>query len=242
MVNAAQVQSLNKKIEQINKEGVKINAQREMLEKQLNSAIAEYESAFGTSLSGKNLSEIKKLVNQEAKKITKEVEKEYNLKEQIVDAISRNDMETAYELLGIPYKVEEDAEGSIEDTPEVEEENENLTSGIEDNNSEDEDDFGFNLSEDSSDKTVKEVAEKPAESKSSIPMHSVEESFKGLELEDSEFKGISVPGKLVIEDDDEETTVEGNAPKGGLIVEDDDEEVDDDFGFGDFFAGTKFDI
>lgn len=242
MVNAAQVQSLNKKIEQINKEGVKVNAQREMLEKQLNTAIIEYESDFGVSIKGKNLSEIKKLVNQEAKKVTEEVEKEYNLKEQVVDAISRGDMETAYELLGIPYKTEESKEGSAESISEVQaeggEESVDLTPEVKDDSVEDEDDFGFNLSEDSSEESV----EKSAESK--IPMHSVEESFKGLEVEDNEPKGISVPkGSLVIEDDEgEETSVEGNAPKGGLVVEDDDEEVSDDFGFGDFFAGTKFDI
>lgn len=105
-----EVQKLNKRIENINTERTRVETKSQMLKEQILTEIAEYEKQFGVNLSGKKFSDIKKLVSEEAKKVSEEVSKEYKLKESVVSCIESGDISGANKLLGIKEEVEETKE------------------------------------------------------------------------------------------------------------------------------------
>lgn len=101
MISAKDVQVLNTQIEKIHTEKTKIETRQEMLKNQLSEELNAYKAQFGVNLEGKDIAQTKSLIEAETKKVTTEVEKEYNLKVKVVEAINRGDFDTAYELLGI---------------------------------------------------------------------------------------------------------------------------------------------
>lgn len=99
---AAEVQSLNKRIEAINAERTKAETRKAIFESQLNEALAEYSSKYGVDLGiGKSFSEIVSAVQDEAKSVGAEISKELALKSRVVTAIESGDFDTAYGLLGM---------------------------------------------------------------------------------------------------------------------------------------------
>ena len=104
MVSVSDVKKLNAKIEKINKEKTRAEAQREMLSERLEQELESFKKQYGVDLKGTSFEETKRLVQQEVEKVSKQVEDEYNLKSKVVSAVESEDYELAKKLLGIPVE------------------------------------------------------------------------------------------------------------------------------------------
>ena len=113
------IQILNNKIENINKERIKVETQMRMLKDQIFKDLKDYSSKYGVDLSGNSLAEISKNISREAKRVRAEVNAEYELKEKIVSLIESGNIDEANKLLGIG--VDSGAAGRDEEVSEVEE-------------------------------------------------------------------------------------------------------------------------
>ena len=113
------IQILNNKIENINKERIKVETQMRMLKDQIYKDLKDYSSKYGVDLSGDSLVEISKNISREAKRVRAEVNAEYELKEKIVSLIESGNIDEANRLLGIG--VDSGAAGGDEEVSEVEE-------------------------------------------------------------------------------------------------------------------------
>lgn len=119
-VTVKDVQRLNKRIEDINTERTRVETRTQMLKDQILKDIKEYKKQFGVDLSASSFSEIKRLVAEESKAVSEAVEKEYKLKEQVVECIESGDIDGANRLLGVvvdepePESVEEEVEEASE--------------------------------------------------------------------------------------------------------------------------------
>lgn len=113
------IQILNNKIENINKERIKVETQMRMLKDQIFKDLKDYSSKYGVDLSGDSLAEISKNISSEAKRVRAEVNAEYELKEKIVSLIESGNIDEANKLLGIG--VDSGAAGGDEEVSEVEE-------------------------------------------------------------------------------------------------------------------------
>ena len=113
------IQILNNKIENINKERIKVETQMRMLKDQIFKDLKDYSSKYGVDLSGDSLAEISKNISREAKRVRAEVNAEYELKEKIVSLIESGNIDEANKLLGIG--VDSEAAGGDEEVSEVEE-------------------------------------------------------------------------------------------------------------------------
>lgn len=239
MVNAKNVQSLNDRIEKINNQRVKTETQHEMLTNRLNSELGSYKEQFGVDLVGKSFTETRKKINAEIKKVTTEVEAEFELKEKVVSAIDAGDIAEAYRLLGIEVKAEEDVS---EETEEPEE-----TEGTE----------GATLSVESGELSLEEPDEED------FGGLNLEDSQESDEVSSTQVGGLTLDDKdafdfdLEVEDPEEEepkaeepkknTEIPMSSAKDAIgdlevIDEDEPEELGSDFGFGDLMKGTKFNL
>lgn len=220
-MNANEIKVLNDKIEKIQVQRTKAETKREVLMSRLESEISKYEKEYGVSLKGDTLKDTIKAISVEQKKVSKDIEEEYNLKSKVVSAIERGNIEEANNLLGIEtpindFDVEdiEDAEDLDEvspvevDTKDVSEEEDNFgidedEFSLDDDDAEDEDVFGLSEAEEESSEKVK------------TPIgSSVDDTVKELD-----------------NDDDDEDIYSGL------------DNVDfDDFGFGSILNGTELDV
>lgn len=220
-MNANEIKVLNDKIEKIQVQRTKAETKREVLMSRLESEISKYEKEYGVSLKGDTLKDTIKAISVEQKKVSKDIEEEYNLKSKVVSAIESGNIEEANNLLGIEtpindFDVEdiEDAEdldevSSVEDdTKDVPEEEDNFgidedEFSLDDDDAEDEDVFGLSEAEEESSEKVK------------TPIgSSVDDTVKELD-----------------NDDDDEDIYSGL------------DNVDfDDFGFGSILNGTELDV
>lgn len=101
MVNASDVSALNSRIEKLNKARTKAEAQREFLTESLEKELNEYKTKYGKSLKGKSFEDTVNAIKVELKKVSERVEKEYELKNKIVEALENGEYDIAYELLGV---------------------------------------------------------------------------------------------------------------------------------------------
>lgn len=114
-VTVKDVQRLNKRIEDINTERTRVETRTQMLKDQILKDIKEYKKQFGVDLSASSFSEIKKLVAEESKAVSEAVEKEYKLKEQVVECIESGDIDGANRLLGVVVDEPEPEHESVEE-------------------------------------------------------------------------------------------------------------------------------
>lgn len=250
MVSVKELEKLNRRIENINKEYTKKKTQQDMLKERLSKEIAAYKKEYNVSLEGKSIAETKKKIIAEHKKLVSEVESEYSLKLQVVQAIEEGDYDEAAKLLGIEPEVEEVEEDEEPVEEEVEDEESTATEDIEVDEDDDEE-IDFGIDEDDEEEEEESFGSDEAE---------VEDEGFNMEVEDedSEVEEVSAvdfmkaAGIKKPELDKKSTEVKGSAPKdafadmpdveedifGDMEVEDDDDEVD--FGFGDMLSGTKF--
>lgn len=239
MISAKDVQLLNGQIENIHTEKTKAETKQEMLKKQLTEELESYKTQFGVDLQGKSISETKALIEAEVKKVTTEVEKEYNLKVKVVDAINRNDFDEAYHLLGIQVESEEPVKEQVKVEEEVKEEEE--TSLLEEalqgtsTESEVEKEEEMVMTMGAVEEPVKDTAEEESSEGMAMFMDALEEASKETtkvqhtKLKESE-KNMSsmadVFGAMKVEDEKENSALEGIS--------------DMSFGFGEALKGTKF--
>lgn len=222
------IKKLNDKIEKIQVQRTKAETKREVLLSRLDSELSKYEKEYGVSLKGKTLKDTIKAISLEQKKVSDDLEGEYNRKLLVVSAIEKGNIDEANELLGIkPVSEDLDEEPAEEGTSEecanevVEEPDEDLDEDFDDLSdiATEDDDFGideddlsdtdtedddFGIDEDD---TKKEEVKKPIGS-------SVDETVKELDDEDDE--------------DDIYASLD---------------DVDfEDFGFGSILNGTELDV
>ena len=112
-VTVKAVERLNEKIEKLNRHRTKVQTTQELLESQLATAIEEYKKNYGIDLKGKDFKATKKLIEAECVRVSKEIEDEYSLKDQVVEAIESGDITKAETLLGVSHE-EEVPEGVAE--------------------------------------------------------------------------------------------------------------------------------
>lgn len=100
-ISVEQVKKLNQKIEELNTQGTKAKARLEVMEGNLEQALADYKSTYGVELKGKTAKSTATLIQREVDRVTAEVQAEYELRKNIVEAIERGDIDEANRLLGI---------------------------------------------------------------------------------------------------------------------------------------------
>lgn len=105
-VTVKAVERLNEKIEKLNRHRTKVQTTQELLESQLATAIEEYKKNYGIDLKGKDFKATKKLIEAECVRVSKEIEDEYSLKDQVVEAIESGDITKAENLLGVSHEEE----------------------------------------------------------------------------------------------------------------------------------------
>lgn len=239
MISAKDVQLLNGQIENIHTEKTKAETKQEMLKKQLTEELESYKTQFGVDLQGKSISETKALIEAEVKKVTTEVEKEYNLKVKVVDAINRNDFDEAYRLLGIQVESEEPVKEQVKVEEEVKEEEETslLEEALQGTSAESEagEEEEMVMTKGAVEEPVKDTAEEESPEGMTMFMDALEEASKEspkvqhTKLKESE-KNMSsmadVFGAMKVEDEKENSALEGIS--------------DMSFGFGEALKGTKF--
>lgn len=228
MITAEQVKNLNKKIEQLNAQGTKAKGKLEVLEGNLQQAIQDYSSLYGVNLSGKTMKATAANIQKELKSVESAVQAEFELREKVVAAIERGDIDEANRLLGVEVveEVEEEPEEVYEPAEEaVDEEDEGVDFGADVYDAEDDEveSFGFSgldfgdlsIDEDETSGVVPKSPSKPVEKKSSSKSAPV----------------TGTPANNVVED------MEGDF--GDFDLSEDDFE---DFGFGSMLSGTKFSL
>lgn len=220
-VTVKAVERLNEKIEKLNQHRTKVQTTQELLESQLATAIEEYKKNYGIDLKGKDFKATKKLIEAECVRVSKEIEDEYSLKDQVVEAIESGDISKAETLLGVSHEEEEPEEVDEKEEPNDDWDAESGEYEIGEGESESEDDFGateigselYNEDEDDTD-----IFDEDPELKSE------NEEAEGQEqvVEDED--------DSIFEDDDEEDD----------IFEDSLEDDDDPYDMKQFLNGTKF--
>ena len=222
MISAKDVQVLNTQIEKIHTEKTKIETRQEMLKNQLSEELNAYKAQFGVNLEGKDIAQTKSLIEAETKKVTTEVEKEYNLKVKVVEAINRGDFDTAYELLGIEVvkevTVEEDT--TVEEPTVEVNEGDDVDSLLSEALGEDaveEDSIEDDIEEDDIEEDVTPTVEEEL---------IVEQTVKPVAKKEEKKASIAdVFGSMEMEEDEEDSIF-------GID--------DTSFGFGEALKGTKF--
>lgn len=225
MISAKDVQVLNTQIENIHTEKTKIETRQEMLKKQLSEELKSYKTQFGVDLEGRDIAQTKSLIEAETKKVTTEVEKEYNLKVKVVDAINKGDYDTAYELLGIEVESAEVVEDVNADSEALE--SEALESEVEEPIVEDDVDTLLSeaLGEEDEESVIPTVEEEEI-----VEEPKVKEVPPVKETPKKETKKASIAdvfGSMKMEDEEEDSLF-------GID--------DNSFGFGEALKGTKFGV
>lgn len=216
-VTVKAVERLNEKIEKLNQHRTKVQTTQELLESQLATAIEEYKKNYGIDLKGKDFKATKKLIEAECVRVSKEIEDEYSLKDQVVEAIESGDITKAETLLGVSHEEE-----VPEEVAEKEESGEYKTGEGE---SESEEDFGATeigsdlYNEDEDDGDIFDADPDPKDTE-------VEEQGED-EVKDSEEND---EDDSIFEDDEDEDD----------IFEDSLDDDDDPYDMKQFLNGTRF--
>lgn len=245
-----EVQSLNKRIENINVQRTKAEAKVDMLKKQLLSEISAYKTAYGVDLSDKNFAKLSGKVKAELSMVTETIKSEYELKEKVVTAIESGNYDEAYRLLGIEPENSESGADSGED---VAVKNEAVSVKPKEAEMEMEMEMDFGVEEEEPLKPVKNQGNVLLINNGEIPKSKAT-------IDESKF------GDLVVEDEEEESSISGGVmldegvkpkPKGtgvkgegaldavdSMGVEDDGDGIpmmdDETWGFGDILSGSQF--
>ena len=257
------VKELNARIEEIRDQRTRAETRKETLLGQLKGQIKEYEKLYGIKLSGEGYSGVEKAISGEMDRVSKEIQKEYDLKVSVVEAIDSGNIDEAFRLLGMenPNKVseedvEEEVEGGVDagDLVDGGEEDQPTDIEYEEDVAKTSKKSGGKQSKQSGSKQGKQVKQgKQGANSVSLNTQSAEEVFDEFNGDDDEDFGLD--GFEFDDPDDAEDTDDyagptgpsgktanstGNASSdlGGFGIEFDDD--DDDFGFGDILSGSKF--
>ncbi len=261
-----EVSKLNKKISQIATKRVSVEAESQIVMRNLKQSIVKYEQKYGVSLKGKTFDEISKLVHAEYDRVEAEVKSEYEMASKVVGLIEKGNVKEARVIL-------EKARGTEDPvvTKEVEEEKVNAPESdpvVADDKEEEsvveEDDFGEDdLDSDDFDEPILpddvESGESHSENKGSEQVEETEEAEDqeddmGDVSEDDDYgfgqflanekakakekveTAKTTPVKQAVEEMDD------SFEKDDFSFDDDDDSTGDSFGFGQFLKGSKFEI
>ena len=253
------VKELNARIEEIRDQRTRAETRKETLLGQLKGQIKEYEKLYGIKLSGEGYSGVEKAISGEMDRVSKEIQKEYDLKVSVVEAIDSGNIDEAFRLLGMenPNKAsEEDVEDGVDgegngDGVEL------VVDGEEDQptDAEYEEDvakMGKKSGGKQSDKQGKQSGKQSKQGTNSVSLNaqSAEEVFDEFNGDDDD-EDFGLEGFEFDDPDDEDiddyagptgktakSTGNASSDLGGFGIEFDDD--DDDFGFGDILSGSKF--
>lgn len=253
------VKELNARIEEIRDQRTRAETRKETLLGQLKGQIKEYEKLYGIKLSGEGYSGVEKAISGEMDRVSKEIQKEYDLKVSVVEAIDSGNIDEAFRLLGMenPNKVSEE---DVEDGVDGESDGDGLElvdDGEEDQpaDAEYEEDvakMGKKSGGKQSDKQGKQSGKQSKQGTNSVSLNaqSAEEVFDEFNGDDDD-EDFGLEGFEFDDPDDEDiddyagptgktakSTGNASSDLGGFGIEFDDD--DDDFGFGDILSGSKF--
>lgn len=235
-ISVKEVELLNKKIDKINVESTKIKTRQEMLQKRLEQEAKDYKERFGVDLLGSSIDETIKKFKEERKRVSDVVNKEYDLKLKVVKAIEEGDYSYAKSLLGIEDESESPSIEDINETPEDTVQPNEVTESKEDLHTEES--FGFDSLDLDDDEDIEED-----EDVEEVEEESKEEEENSIKPSDFLKSVGAVTGNSIKEVSEEIEPKKGKINISDLdLDEDDDEDINDDFGFGDILAGTKFEV
>ena len=253
------VKELNARIEEIRDQRTRAETRKETLLGQLKGQIKEYEKLYGIKLSGEGYSGVEKAISGEMDRVSKEIQKEYDLKVSVVEAIDSGNIDEAFRLLGMenPNKVsEEDVDEEVEGGADAD--------GVELTDADGDQPIDAEYEEDAAKMGKKSGKQSGKQGNNSVSLNtqSAEEvfdefngddddgfGFDGFEFDDSDDDsgssddyagptGPSVVKKSGKTSKSGKTTGNAATDLGGFGIEFDDD--DDDFGFGDILSGSKF--
>lgn len=220
-VTVKAVERLNEKIEKLNQHRTKVQTTQELLESQLATAIEEYKKNYGIDLKGKDFKATKKLIESECLRVSKEIEDEYSLKDQVVEAIESGDITKAETLLGVSHEEEEPEEVVEKEDPNDDWDAESGEYEIGEGESESEEDFG-----------ATEIGSE---------LYNEDEDYEEPEDDEDVFDKDPEPKTEVEEDDDEEDdSIFEDDEDEDDIFEDSLDDDDDPYDMKQFLNGTKF--
>lgn len=255
------VKELNARIEEIRDQRTRAETRKETLLGQLNGQIKEYEKLYGIKLSGKGYSGVEKAISGEMDRVSKEIQKEYELKVSVVEAIDSGNIDEAFRLLGMenPNKAPEedvedvvDSEGNGDGVELVDDGEEDQPTDAE--YEEDVAKMGKKSGGKQSGRQGKQSGKQSKQGTNSVSLNaqSAEEVFDEFNGDDDD-EGFGLDGFEFDDPDDEDTddyagptgktaksTGNSSSDLGGFGIEFDDDDDDDDFGFGDILSGSKF--
>lgn len=112
------IEELNKRIDTLMHEKTRLDAQREVVDKDLKAQLEKYSKEYGVDLSGSSVEECKQLIKAEFDKVKSEEEEKYNQSKAVVELIEAGKTAEAEKLLG--ERVEETTKASeVEDEEKV---------------------------------------------------------------------------------------------------------------------------
>lgn len=94
------IEELNKRIDTLMHEKTRLDAQREVVDKDLKAQLERYSKEYGVDLSGSSVEECKQLIKAEFDKVKGEEEEKYNQSKAVVELIEAGKTAEAEKLLG----------------------------------------------------------------------------------------------------------------------------------------------
>lgn len=262
-----EVSKLNKKISQIATKRVSVEAESQIVMRNLKQSIVKYEQKYGVSLKGKTFDEISKLVHAEYDRVEAEVKSEYEMASKVVGLIEKGNVKEARVILEkargtedpvASKEVEEKEEVNVSEPDPVVADEKKEESVVE------EDDFDEDdLDSDDFDEPILpddvESSEAPSENNGSEQVEEFEESEDQVDdmgdvSEDDDYGfGQFLANEKAKAKEKVETAkttpvkqaveeMDDSFEKDDFSFDDDDDSTGDSFGFGQFLKGSKFEI
>ena len=254
------VKELNARIEEIRDQRTRAETRKETLLGQLKGQIKEYEKLYGIKLSGEGYSGVEKAISGEMDRVSKEIQKEYDLKVSVVEAIDSGNIDEAFRLLGME-NLNKASEEDVEDGVDGEGNGDGVELVVD---GEEDQPIDAEYEEDVAKMGKKSGKQSGKQGNNSVSLNtqSAEEvfdefngdddegfGFDGFEFDDSDDDsgssddyagptGPSVVKKSGKTSKSGKTTGNATTDLSGFGIEFDDD--DDDFGFGDILSGSKF--
>lgn len=94
------IEELNKRIDTLMHEKTRLDAQREVVDKDLKAQLERYSKEYGVDLSGNSVEECKQMIKAEFDKVKSEEEEKYNQSKAVVELIEAGKTAEAEKLLG----------------------------------------------------------------------------------------------------------------------------------------------
>lgn len=206
------IEELNKRIDTLMHEKTRLDAQREVVDKDLKSQLEKYSKEYGVDLSGSSVEECKKLIKAEFDKVKSEEEEKYNQSKAVVELIEAGKTAEAEKLLGEKVggitKVKEEKKITPEEKAQVEEAFSKLvrtaTNKKVEEDAEDEEDDGWEMPKEEDEKDGSFTA-----AEENISREAYKDIFSNMKkstpaTESKPQEPVKVKGALLFDDDDSE--------------------------------------